>query len=197
MEEVNDDAWMVGIFHKPEGENPQHAFLLVEGFDRGQTILRRYDLFVDEHDSKKFNIHIKEKSAYPAVAPSVLAEILKGDEIKGKYWPVVRDDAIRLHRYVQEQKEAPERIYNLLGDSATLPQTAAATESLFGNKESFPETIGTPGHSCFTWARQALYALEIPEIRRDLPKRALDLVVAIPTLHLSDRGFSETECRLL
>jgi len=220
---IDPKNWVVAIVRKPKGRNPEHAFILVEGIDEADNVtLRRYDLFMDEANSEKFKINMKEdKFSYTDNdVRKKLLDFIGREEVSGKCWSIKVRDADKLEAIVKDSKNNPGK-YNLLGDAATAPHTAEASRAtLPGAEATTKATIKSiesvseenshsaviaqyslekpPGESCFTWARNVLVALNNEVITKELPSKPLDMIISITSRHLGNsESVSEKKCSIM
>lgn len=204
---VDESLWVVAVLRKPKGTQPEHAFIMVEGCNPGgQVYFIRYDLFVDNDNPAAYIIHISDpkNTTLSNAADVLLSDIFKDEEVTGQCWSVSKSKANELHKIVLEEKNSP-GTYNLLGNNALLPKTAGATHAISPNTANeLAKNVGEKveaisgkvaglvsehalkpsGHNCFTWAREVLYLLNIPEIQHDLPKKAEELVLSVTSRHV-------------
>lgn len=214
---------VLALVRKPYGINPEHVFILVEslnGFE--QVTLSRYDLVMDKENDNKGQIIIKSQSVKQNEAAKALNEMLDDDQIDGKCWPISKDEALKLHQTILKLKlgyhNNPDN-YNILGDAALVPKSGdLARESapksaeysstgieyssakLFGHVPVPIKGMLSPsGENCYTWARKMLLSLDNQEINKEFPRSPLDLVVSIPSRHLSDqkRNKISSTCRMM
>ena len=213
---VDDSTWVIGIFRKPQGNNPEHAFILVEGsLPGGDVLFRRYELFINNEEPTLYQIHADDKSAPPLKASNLLiTEILNSEEVTGKCWSISKAKAKELHNTILDEIKNPGK-YNLLGDVASLPKTMGASHTVGSSshsavkvnvatptEESFSGKVGQTseqlfkpsGHNCFTWARKVLYSLDIPEIKNNLPRQAEELFASVTSRHLKQENEPESRC---
>ncbi|MFN7098087.1 MAG: hypothetical protein ACK4PR_11110, partial [Gammaproteobacteria bacterium] len=153
-----------------------------------------YDLFVGK-DKKEYIVHINERDVAENLARKTLInEILKNKEVFGKSWQLSCDKADELHRLVEASRADPMRVYNILGDVASAPNTAPDSDKATLDRINSNPTSGliahgiftAPGHNCFTWSRAMLRALKLPHITSSLPIKSEELVVSVTSRILSD-----------
>lgn len=212
--EVTQSTWIVSLLRKPAGSNPEHAFIVVEGSrEEGRTLLRRYDLFVEDN-VKEYKVHMNELDVAQNLARKALInDMLKNEEVYGKSWQLGSEKADELHEIVNASRREPQRVYNILGDVATAPKTAPnSKEENINCISSTPVSallahgiFTAPGHNCFTWARAMLRELELNHITSSLPTKSEELVASITSRLLSESSSgcripetkSETGCKLM
>jgi len=157
---VDQDNWVVSIMRKPEGENPEHAFLMVEGQNNfNKTILKRYDLFMDKDSSdKKALIYIRPETVVDTAdaKTALLEDLLKGEEVYAVLWSITKAQAKSLHDDILKDKANPPK-YQVSGDKSLVAKSS-----------------GNEGHSCFTWAREKLHNLNDDRIQ--LPEKYTDFI---------------------
>lgn len=203
---IDENNWVVAILRKPNGSNPEHAFLMVEGVTAHGTIhLARYDLFID--NTNKANYTIKDKIKVVAsnqAKQTFLVDLLNNDDITGQCWSISKQQAKQLHENILDSQQNPGK-YNMLGDVASLPKTADGSRAISpGSAEVTSEklvegiqqlggkkvgsiaqqALSPSGHSCFTWARAMLYSLQDQRIQRELPKKAEELLASVTSRHI-------------
>jgi hypothetical protein len=161
---VDKNQWLVAIFRKPYGKNPEHAFLVVEGVhEDGNHVLRRYDLFQDQKNPDKALIRIiptppKTYSGNEASLQSVFKrEFLRFDEVCGNAWNIPREKAEALDRGVISD-QSKDILYHSSGRHGLV--------SVSGDFES-----------CYSWACSKLIGLHIPSIKID-PQTLLERLTA-------------------
>lgn len=145
---INKDSWVVSLVRKPEGENPEHAFLIVEGANSfGRGIIKRYDLFMDKDNSPKAVIVIKESGLLKeAERQNYFNSMLKEEDIVAKTWKITDGQAEQLDTAATNDKKNP------------------PDYQMSGNKSLIAKSHSAEGHSCFTWAREKLLNLNDPNI---------------------------------
>lgn len=163
---IKKDQWVVSILRKPNGSNPEHAFLIVEGANSfNQGIIRRYDLFVDRDNKKKSFINIKESEWLKSdEREEQLNLFLGGENVYARSWQICEEEAKTLHK-------------NVIGDSTNPPDY-----QLSGNRSLVAKSSLHEGHSCFTWAREKLLELNNPKI--DIEIKIKDFIAAQTSLYI-------------
>lgn len=200
--EVTQSTWIVSLLRKPEGKNPEHAFIVVEGSrEPGRVLLRRYDLFVGDNIGE-YKVCMNELDVAENLARKTLMnDILKNEDVCGKHWQLSCEKADELHQLVEASRAEPQRVYNILGDVATAPQTAPNSKEenldrISSNPVSAVMVHGiftAPGHNCFTWARAMLRALKLNHITSSLPIKSEELVLSVTSRLLSE---ASSGCKL-
>ena len=179
---IDQDRWAVSIMRKPTGQNPEHAFLIVEGITpSGQGILRRYDLFTDQNKASQGLVKIKEELVAPKDIEKLLKEFLKGESFYCQTWSITRGQAQHLHQ-------------DVLADQAkSIPYFILGNKNVFAKSTPAPST---QGHNCFTWAREKLHKLNDGAIQ--LPPKCIDYIAAQTSRYLkAPRRQGGGECVLL
>ncbi len=169
---VTRDEWVVSIVRKPQGENSEHVFLLVEGINsHGQAVLRRYDLFQNSDEKNKGLVKIRNETVEIKNANKQMCEnriFLNNDDVCGKSWQIESDKAEALHQSVLlSEKNPPD--YCALGDKSVLGSSSKSRID--------------PGQSCYTWAQNQLkgQGISLPTDYNDVFVKYL---VAWPSLSL-------------
>jgi len=174
---VDQDNFAVAILRKPDGKNPEHAFIMVEGRDKdGSGFLWRYDLFIDSGNKEnRALINRIEKKFQLDQAQSVFKkEILKDEEVYGLAWSITYEQAVELNEDIlNDQKNPP--IYQVSGDKSLIAKSSS-----------------NEGHSCFSWAREKLHNLKDERIK--LPPKYSDFIASKTSFHI--RGGKEGGCRI-
>ena len=161
---IDHKNWVIAIMRKPQGDNPEHAFLMVEGETSfGKVILKRYDLFVDENslsNKVKALIYIKPEvvTEQADARTALLDDLLKGEEVYSISWSITRSQAELLHQDILQDKSNPPD-YQVSGDKSLVAKSSS-----------------NEGHSCFTWAREKLHNLNDPRVQ--LPEKYTDFIAA-------------------
>jgi len=172
---VDQDNFAVAIMRKPEGTNPEHAFLMVEGRDKqGIGFLRRYDLLLDsESNENKALIYIKpEKKFHPQEAQHVFHnDFLKNEEVYSIAWSITCEQAFELNEDILIDMKSPPN-YQVSGDQSIIAKS-----------------FSKEGHSCFSWAREKLHNLNDERIR--LPGKYSDFIASKTSLHI--KGGEQTK----
>lgn len=205
---VDEDTCVVSLLRKPESDNPEHAFLVVEGENSfGKIIFMRYDLVIDEaSDDNKYKINIRPgnepegKLTYEDVAAArvgLIQTVLQDRNTVGRIWSIAKTKALALHNNVLKCIEDP-GTYNLFGIDATIPKSGQFIRAISPTSgkvsstaiaastgdDNIPKTLSEPGHNCFTWARWQLFQLDIPPINQRLPRSITDLIASVTSRHL-------------
>lgn len=177
---VNYDEWVVAICRKPQGDNPEHAFLLVEGETQsGKGILKRYDLFRDRDNPAMGFISIrpkpKKKSSPEEILNTLNTEILDNDRVYVKAWDVKKSQVEKLHKAICADKENPPR-YEVSGNRSLIVKSSHSSD---------PNV-----HSCFSWLRAKLINLghetEDNRFARDLKEGWESLLVERTSRYIGD-----------
>lgn len=171
---VDAENWVVAILRKPEAENPEHAFLMVEGRnEQNKAVLRRYDLFIDQKKpGHEGLVYIKpDIIVQPTETKEAVKQILNEDMVHGICWSITRQQAESLHQDILEDSKKPIQ-YQLSGDRSLLAKSNSME-----------------GHSCFTWAREKLHNLKDERIHLD--EKYSDFIAAIPSRYLKGESSEE------
>lgn len=177
---INKNTWVVSIVRKPEGttNNPEHAFLVVEGIDNTNNVfVRRYDLFMDQSREGYAVIALKEKSGLPSEIERKFNSMMYNDpqwagaELYYKSWQIKREQGECLHQEIIQDMQNPPR-YRVSGD-----------RSISGYSNTGPSQ---KGDSCFTWARRKLWNLD-ERMKNDLPSEYRDLIASITSRYIGPK----------
>lgn len=172
---------VVSILRKPNSENAEHAFLVVEvlsSFDK--MVLRRYDLFIDKENAEgKALIYIKPEVILDLqdARITLLEDILKGEEVYSISWSITKQQVIALHNDILRDKANPPK-YQISGDASLIAKSTSVE-----------------GHSCFTWAREKLHNLADERIR--LPEKYTDFIAAKTSFYIKGANHTSGKCVLL
>ncbi len=163
--------WVVSIMRKPYGDNPEHAFLVLEGINKaGKGVLKRYDL-VENRTNPEY-ADILDRSL-DDVDPEQMGLVFRRDLMKQATF------------YHQSWSISYEKVQILIEDvdgdkRKRIEYCMSGSESLYA-KSSYNNP-----HSCFTWAREKLHNLEEERIR--LPEHWTDFLAAKTSFYISDTG---------
>ncbi len=178
---IDHDNFVVSILRKPNSENSEHAFLIVEAISSFNTmILRRYDLFIDKESAEgKALIYIKPEVIVDAkdAKTALLEDILRGQEVYSISWSITKQQATALHNDILKDKQNP------------------PTYQVSGNTSLVAKSISIEGHSCFTWAREKLHNLE--DVRIRLPEKYTDFIAAKTSLYIKGKNHVSGKCSLM
>jgi len=190
----------VSILHKlPTREtDPYHAFLVVKLYnaDNNEFIYQRYDLFRPDAENLrlgrsdvlsqgKATIGIAHNISIPATLSETehqrefLRLILKNERASGIVFGIQPKHATWLHKEIQKDRHNPPNYLML------------------GNHSIIASSLGQSGHSCYTWAREKLYALatqfpeELGRIKYEprLQRTLEDFVGSDTINHLEDKSY--------
>ncbi len=165
---ITYDNWVISIMRKPNGKNPDHAFLVIEGINQfGKGLLIRYDLV--DNKSKPGLALIVDKPLYN-IEPTQLKvtfcrELMKQETFYHQSWSIPYAQAQALIADVNRDKEK------------VIEYCVSGSESIFA------KSTHTNAHSCFTWAREKLHNLENEKIQ--LPGNWMDLLVAKTSFYIN------------
>lgn len=178
---IDQENSVVSILRKPNSEQPEHAFLIVEALSSfNQMVFRRYDLFINKESSEgRALIYIKPEVVVDLqdARMTLLENILKREEVYSISWSIIKQQANALHTDILRDKANPPK-YQVSGDSSLIAKSSSAE-----------------GHSCFTWAREKLHNLEDERIR--LPEKYSDFIAAKTSLYIKGTNPSLGKCVLL
>ena len=162
---VHPDQWVMSLVAKPQGKNPEHAIIIVEGIVDDKFFYRRYDLVVKNVPDYKFQqgeglILIKDdKKTFADYSDDereryFWAMIMKDKNFEegcqGASWIITVEEGDKLHKKILEEQKNPPA-YQLAGDRSAIASSSSQT-----------------GHNCFTWAREKIKEIETNQnIRND------------------------------
>ncbi len=178
---VDQLNFVVSILRKPNSENPEHAFLMVEAissFDK--LVFRRYDLFIDKDSAdRRALIYMKPEVVVDVkdAKTALLEDILRGEEVYSISWSITKQQATALHNDILKDKANPPK-YQVSGDASLVAKSSSVE-----------------GHSCFTWAREKLHNLEDERIR--LPEKYTDFIGAKTSLYIKGANHNSGKCAVM
>jgi hypothetical protein len=178
---ISPDGWVVSLLRKPEGRNPEHGFIMVEGMNStGQIVLRRYDFVIDESKERQGQVVIKEETVERKAATAVFQKVfLRNDSVHAMCWDITPAEAKQLHDSVLESRTHPPQ-YFISGDRAVSGMSAYSTRN--------------PGHNCFTWAREQLRGVTD---RIQIPDKMGDFIAARTSVYVTGEKEPGTSCKIL
>ncbi len=177
--------WIVSMVAKPRGKNPEHAFIILEGFDTtgSNVFFNRYDFvasntkpsikncpgIVKKKENKLPIEHYDNDQLERFFWTSVLGDIEKNQGCEGLSWSILSTEAENLKKAIAEDESDPPD-YQISGDVGI-----------------FAKSPSNSGHSCYTWARKKLRDLNNDTINHDdrLKIFLKDFIVSRTTKHLN------------
>lgn len=189
---IYEDQWVVSLVAKPQGRNPEHSILLIEGIVADKCIFRRYDYVVGEPVEPKAGAAnlvnlIKRKKGLVVIKEKECDFSDPLDERKQFFWAMIMKD--------QSMDEGCEGLSWALTDAQAEALHQAAIESqnnppdyqISGNHSFFASSSSQTGHNCYTWARKLLIDLNHPDIKNDARMKTSlgDLLAARTTSHIA------------
>jgi WD40 repeat protein len=173
---VTYPSGVVSLMRKPEGMDPQHAFIILEAVDAfGEGLILRYDLTTVGAPLGFAHIRHVIKTG---IVPAHFSEVFHGEDfhIQGKKcyalsWRVGRENLVKLYQ----------RLEGDLGKR--IPYHIAGGQSLFAQSRSASEA-----ENCFTWARKHLCAIDEPQIQRELAGKRSDTFGAVTSFYIKPVG---------
>lgn len=211
---IDDKTCVVALVRKPEGQNRDHAFILIEGLNNyGQAFLSRFDLVADRDKIDICKIVPKTITVDPKARARTLKEMLaehnQPKETVGSFWNIKKSEATQLKKNilasVKWYEENPQP-YNIVGNKASGPKSATALRSisptsaeavskeiansarLFGPSVAavIKGTVSPSGQNCFTWAREMLLSINNLQIEKEMPSSPLELLGSMPSYLMTD-----------
>jgi hypothetical protein len=167
---------VVSLMRKPEGTNPQHAFIILEAVDAfGEGLILRYDLTTAGAPLGFAQIrHVIKTGILPAHFDGVFHGEdfhIQGEKCYALSWRVGRENLVKLYQRLQ-------------GDvGKSIPYHIAGGQSLFAQSRSASEA-----ENCFTWARKHLCAIDEPQIQRELAGKRSDTFGAVTSFYIKPVG---------
>jgi hypothetical protein len=163
---IKEEEWVISLARIANTSFTQHAFIIIEAIEDKKPSIYFID-FIGPHWLKsipkneigeiRFHRYGEENKAPEGLIFSCKRRMMKlnpGDYIGSKQWYISKDKALELIQLVQQEKEQNIKIpFNILGNESSLAKSSAKVS----NKKL--------GHSCFTWAKEKLHAINDPSIQ--------------------------------
>ena len=172
---VDKENFVVSIVRNEDGKNPEHVYLVVEGFNKkGMSLLFRAHLV--QGDNSRLSKVLIDK--YCNLSPKelhsrVIFDWFKNGELCMLVWQI---DSSRVQDLIDIIKadEIGEIEYSSVGNEALI------------NRMTLRRATRT--HSCFTWAREMLEVLENPDIEKHLKPRLGAFIAEVPSAYITPKG---------
>lgn len=163
---IDDKVYHIGLFRKPEGKSPEHAFIVVQGRTAStpsRAFFKRYDLVVDQENEGKslilYKAYLPDGQDEKSIQESFYETVLKGDKVYAISWNISAVASKKLHNAIMADKKNPPN-YSLSGYRSTANSSRSET-----NK----------GHNCFSFARHHLLAVQ-PKVKAQLDYSWTDII---------------------
>ncbi len=188
---IDENKWVLTMARKTTGSHQQHTFLIVEGIQNDQAVTWFMDLvgpgmsvlLPNILDSRIRMEHYQEQSeaelkSNPMIyrCDKRMMDLRPQDGIAEQHWYIDQEDALRLIQSINKDKEHPP-VFNILGIKSVITSASAQSSS----KEK--------GHNCFTYAREKIVSLKLPQIVIDCDNSAyyIEQVAGVSSLTLRDK----------
>lgn len=187
---IDENKWVLTMARKTTGSHTQHTFLIVEGIQDGNAVVWFMDLVgpgmsVMLPNLQSSRIRIESFSAQTEAelkrdpllfrCERRMMDVRHNDTIAEQHWYIDRESALKLIGNITSDQNSPP-IFNIIGKESFITGSSAKSSS----KER--------GHNCFTYAREKIADLNIPEITVQCDRYAhcLDQIASVSSLTLKD-----------
>lgn len=207
---INDSQWALSLVVKPQGKNPEHAILLVEGVSKSAVYytFRRYDFVIDVREQRlrtasnpTFFDDAQEICHTTQSHPGLVLIKTCNDRPFNQTQTHMENEHERKRFFLLDimrdllNKEgvkgiswliSPQEAENL-HQSVLLDKECPPIYHIAGNNAFLPKTLTMSGHNCYTWARDQIFKLNIKSAQEDerLKLTLSDLWGARTSLHIN------------
>jgi hypothetical protein len=181
---ITDDGWVLSLVRKADGSHPEHAFLVLEGRQKMESIIWFIDFVGNPILSgikagkvrvHKLVSHVTDDSMIYRCDREMM-DIRASDRVLSQSWGISSESAQLLLSNIETSKENPPK-FNILGHKSVFAGSTGVTSK----KEV--------GHNCFTWAKMQIRSINDSGI--SLPEQSIKSWVYSATSHfLEDPTFS-------
>jgi len=190
--QINEDKWVLTLTRKTtKGSHKQHAFFILEGIENRKAITYFMDLVGPKREFAVLLPNIKDsKIRVESLTANTRKELDENPLLyrcKTKMmdlkpydelallppWLIDKEDAQRLIDVISNDQKNPP-VFNIFGESSVFTGSSAKLSS----KER--------GHNCFTYAKEKIEELNVPDIKIECDKTTyyIDKVVGISSFTL-------------